>query len=182
MEAESSSRQAPASSPAQPGARVHEALSGVTERIEEITAAAERSAAEVRARARADAEQLLERSREQAQRMVSERVELADRRAAEREQALERRIAAREAAAAEAVARTELAIERIGAAMGTIRDQFETVAAELRAAATEVQRSRLGSDARVEEPREGAPDADGMTAFEFPRAESRTRSRRRRAG
>ncbi len=184
MEAEDSSRQGPAPSRSEPGVRVHEALSGVTERIEEITAAAERSAAELRARARAEADELLERSRQEAERLASERVELADRRTAEREQALERRVAAREAAAADAVERTEIAIERMGAAMATIRDQFEAVAAELRAAASEVQRGKLAGDGRVDEPRDGGADGNSSTAFEFPRAgprDVRTRSRRRRA-
>jgi hypothetical protein len=184
MEAERGRLQESAQTRAQPEVRVHEALSGVTQRIEEITAAAERSAAEIRARAAADADELLQRSRREAERVASERMELADRRAAQREQALERRMAAREEAAADAVRRTELAIERMGAAMGLIRDQFEAVAAELRAAATEVQRSKLAADGRVEVPREAGLD-DAGTAFEFPRAapsEARGRFRRRRAG
>ena len=75
-------------------------------------------------------------------------MELAERRVAEREQALERRVAAREEAAADAVQRTEVAIERMGAAIGLIRDQFEAAASELRAAAAEVQRSKLAGDGR----------------------------------
>jgi hypothetical protein len=115
-------------------------------------------------------------------------MELAERRAVERGQALERRMVAREDAAADAVRRTELAIERMGAAMALIRDQFEAVAAELRAAASEVQRSKLAASGRVEEARPAGPtstrSADETEAFEFPRArptEARARTRRRRA-
>lgn len=170
-----------AGSGARPDARVHEALSGVTQRIEEITAAAERSAAELRARARAEADELLTRSRQEAERLVDERMELAERRVAEREEALTRRVAAREEVAADAVARTELAIERMGAAIGLIRDQFEAAASELRAAASEVQRSKLASNGREPEPEERLDDRGGA-AFEFPRGprEVRGRSRRRR--
>ena len=168
-----------------PDARVHEALSGVTQRIEEITAAAARSAAELRARAQAEADELLARSRQEAERRVGERMELAERRVAEREQALERRIAAREEAAAEVVQRTEVAIERMGAAIGLIRDQFEAAASELRAAAAEVQRSKLAGEGREVEAGTERFDDGGNGAFEFPRAgprEVRGRSRRRRAG
>ena len=182
--AERGSSQDGARTRVQPGVRVHEALSGVTQRIEEITAAAERSAAEIRARATAEADELMQRSRREAERVAGERMELAERRAAEREQALERRMAAREEAAADAVRRTELAIERMGAAMGLVRDQFEAVAAELRAAASEVQRSKLAANGRVEESRAATPGDQGATAFEFPRADPPEvpRPRRRRAG
>lgn len=167
-----------------PDAGVHEALSGVTQRIEEITAAAERSAAELRARAQAEADDLLARSRQEAERLVGERMELAERRVTEREQALERRVAAREEAAADAVQRTEVAIERMAAAIGLIRDQFEAAASELRAAAAEVQRSKFAGEGReVDAGTERYGGGSG--AFEFPRGGPRDvpgRSRRRRTG
>jgi hypothetical protein len=188
MAADRGSPQDSAAPKAQHEARVQEALSGVTQRIEAITAAAERSAAETRARAAAEADDLMQRSRREAEHVASERMELAERRAVERGQALERRMVAREDAAADAVRRTELAIERMGAAMALIRDQFEAVAAELRAAASEVQRSKLAASGRVEEARPAGPtstrSADETEAFEFPRAsptEARARTRRRRA-
>ena len=96
-------------------------------------------------------------------------MELAERRVAEREQALERRVAAREEAAADAVQRTEVAIERMGAAIGLIRDQFEAAASELRAAAAEVQRSKLAGDGRDVEAGTERFDNGGSGAFEFPR-------------
>jgi ABC-type transporter Mla subunit MlaD len=110
--------------------RLHEALAGVTQQIEEITEAAERSAAQTRSKAEAEAQSLIERRRREAERL-----------AADTEVAAKRLAAEREAAAVSVVEQTRRAVSQVGGAVAELRQQLDAAVEELRRATAKLDES-----------------------------------------
>jgi hypothetical protein len=110
--------------------RLHDALAGVTQQIEEITEAAERSAAQTRSKAESEAQALLERRRREA-----------DRLAAETEVATNRLAAEREAAAVSVVEQTRRAVSQVSGAVASLRQQLDAAVEELRHATAKLDES-----------------------------------------
>jgi ABC-type transporter Mla subunit MlaD len=124
--------------------RLHEALAGVTQQIEEITEAAERSAAQTRSKAEGEAEALLERRRREAERL-----------AAETEVATKRLAAEREAAAVSVVEQTRRAVSQVSGAVAGLRQQLDAAIEELRHAT-----AKLDESVALVQPSKGEPSAE----------------------
>jgi ABC-type transporter Mla subunit MlaD len=125
--------------------RLHEALAGVTQQIEEITEAAERSAAQTRSKAESEAQALLDRRRREA-----------DRLAAEAEVAANRLAAEREAAAVSAVEQTRRAVSQVSGALAGLRQQLDEAVEELRHAT-----AKLDESVALVQTSKGEPAAEG---------------------